>query len=205
MGWSYDDATEFFTLDDLIHKFSIDKLNPSNAAIDFRKFDHFNGLHIRALPPEELARRIQPFFEQAGIPASLEALTRIAPLIRERMVTLDEAPDWAAFFFKESVEPDPASLVAKDLTLAQSLDALRQAVARLEALPDWTHAAMEPPLRALVEELGLKAGQLFGILRSATAAQPVSPPLFESLEILGRDVSLARLRRALELLAEQVK
>ena len=70
MGWSYDDKTEFFTLDDLVDKFSIDKLNPSNAAIDFKKFDHFNGLHIRALSIEELTRRILPFFEAENIPAT---------------------------------------------------------------------------------------------------------------------------------------
>ncbi|TAK13773.1 MAG: glutamate--tRNA ligase [Anaerolineae bacterium] len=205
MGWSYDDSTEFFTLDDLIQKFSIDKLNPSNAAIDFRKFDHFNGLHIRALAPEDVARRCMPFLEQASIPADMDTLLRIIPLIRERMVTLDEAPEWTAFFFKDSVDPAPESLIAKDLTAAQSHAALQRATAELEALPEWTHTAMETRLRALVEELGLKAGQLFGLLRNATAAQPVSPPLFESMEILGRDVSLGRLRHALTLLESQLQ
>lgn len=200
MGWSYDDSTEFFTLPDLVEKFTIDRLNPSNAAIDFKKLDHFNSLHLRALPPEELARRCLPFLEQAGLNADLETVTRIAPIVRERMVTLDEAPDWMAFFFRETVEPAPESLIAKDLTAAESRAALQRATAELEALPEWKHSAMEEKLRALVEELGLKAGQVFGLLRNATAAQPVSPPLFESMEILGREVTLARLQHALELL-----
>ncbi len=200
MGWSYDDSTEFFTLEDLVSKFTIDRLNPSNAAIDFKKLDHFNSLHLRALPPEELARRCMPFLVAAGLPADLETVTRIAPIIRERMVTLDEAPDWMAFFFKDKVEPAPESLIAKDLTAAESRAALARATAELEALPEWTHTAMEEKLRALVEELGLKAGQLFGLVRNATAAQPVSPPLFESMEILGREVTLARLKYALGLL-----
>src|SRR5690606_22976134 len=87
MGWSYDDKTEFFTLPDLIEKFDIRKLNPSPAAIDFKKLDHFNGLHIRALPAEELARRLLPFFEKAGYQADAAAVVRIAPLIQERIVT----------------------------------------------------------------------------------------------------------------------
>lgn len=90
MGWSYDDHTEFFTIQDLVEKFSLDHLNPSPAAINFQKFDYFNGLHIRKLSDADLATRVFPFIQNAGIQADLDTLTRIAPIIRERLSTLDE-------------------------------------------------------------------------------------------------------------------
>ncbi len=98
MGWSYDDHTEFFSMEDLIAKFDIDRLNPSPAAINFSKFDHFNGLHIRNLIPEDLAVRLVPFFQAAGYPVSPNQLLPITPLIQPRLVTLDDAPRIAGFF-----------------------------------------------------------------------------------------------------------
>ena len=200
MGWSYDDHTEFFTMDDLIEKFNIEKLNPAPAAINFSKLDHFNGLHIRALSTDELARRIQPFFLKAGIDADLESLRRIAPLLQVRLVTLDEAVEKAGFFFREEVHPDPQDLIAKKLTAAQSAEVARRAYEVLAALPEITHETAEAPLRALAEEMGLKAGQVFGIVRVAVTGQRVSPPLFESMEIIGREKSLQRLRNAIQML-----
>jgi glutamyl-tRNA synthetase len=200
MGWSYDGSSEFFTLKDLEEKFSLDHLNPSPAAINFAKFDHFNGLHIRALSVEELAARIQPFFSAAGIQADLPTLMRIAPLIRERITTLDEAVDFGAFFFKAQVEPNPEELVAKGLTAAQSLEAARSSLAVLEKVGEITPESAEPPMRVLVEELGMNPGQVFGVLRVAVTGQKVSPPLFESMEIIGKERVLERVRRAIALL-----
>ncbi len=200
MGWSYDDHTEFFTMQDLIEKFSLDKLNPAPAAINFTKFDHFNGLHIRSLALDDLAGRIKPFFTQAGIDADDARLRKIAPIVQERLGGLDEAPAMAGFFFKENVEPNREDLVGKNLTPAASANAVRIALTLIEGLPELTHTTMEAPLRELGEELGLSAGQLFGILRAAVTGQTVSPPLFESMEIIGREKVLARLRRAVALL-----
>jgi len=196
MGWSYDDHTEFFTMQDLLEKFSLERLNPSPAAINFSKLDYFNGLHIRALPPEELARRIQPYFKGA----SLDRLTQIAPLIRERLVTLDEAPQWAEFFFQEQVAPNPADLVPKNMTPAQTASVARRCLEILQSLPDVHAETAEPPLRALVEELGLSAGQVFGLLRAAVTGQTVSPPLFESMAIVGREKVLERVAAAVKVL-----
>ena len=196
MGWSYDDAAEFFSMQDLIEKFSIQHLTPSPAAINFTKLDHFNGLHIRALPPEELARRIQPYFKAADLPR----LTQIAPLIRERLVTLDEAPQWAEFFFQEQVAPNPADLVPKNLTPAQAGVIARRCLEILQSLPELTVETAEPPLRALVEALGLSAGQVFGLLRAAVTGQTVSPPLFESMAIIGREKVLERVAAAVKIL-----
>jgi glutamyl-tRNA synthetase len=201
MGWSYDDRTEFFNLPDLVEKFSLDHLNPSPAAINFSKLDHFNGLHIRSLPIPELARRVKPFFEAEGLAVDDARLLAVTPLIQERMVTLDDGPVYAAFFFQEEVNPAAQDLVGKDMSPAASIQALQQAGKLLATLPTLTKEAAEEPMRQLAEQLGLSAGQLFGILRMAVTGQKISPPLFESMEVIGREKVLARLRRAAELLA----
>jgi glutamyl-tRNA synthetase len=196
MGWGFDDHTEFFTMQDLIEKFDIAKLNPSPAAIDFKKLDHFNGLHIRALPVKELTKRLMPYFEKANIEADPTVLAKIAPIIQIRMATLDEAPELAGFFFRDEITVAPESVVIKGLDAAQSAAALRKALEILEVLPEFTAASAEEPMRAVAEELGLKAGQLFTALRNAVTGQEVTPPLFESMEIIGREKVLTRLQAA---------
>jgi glutamyl-tRNA synthetase len=200
MGWSYDDHTEFFTMQDLIEKFDIERLNPSPAAIDFKKLDHFNGLHIRAIDAKDLAKRLVPYFEKAGYKVDAGQLTPIIPIIQTRMTTLDEGPELAGFFFKEEIAPPVEMLIGKGMTAEQSANAVRKAVDVLDVLPVFSAANAEQPMRAVAEELGLKAGQFFGILRNAVTGQEVSPPLFESMEIVGREIVLARLRRAADLL-----
>jgi len=195
-------TTEFFTLPDLVEKFNLDHLNPSPAAINFTKLDHFNGLHIRRLAVEDLARRLKPFFSAAGIPADDDAILRITPLIQERISTLDEAPVMAGFFFQDEIHPRPEDLLGKKLSAAESASAARKAYALLSGLPEINKEVAEEPLRALAESLGLSAGQLFGILRSAVTGQTVSPPLLESMEIIGKAKVLERIRKASEILEE---
>ncbi len=205
MGWSYDDHTEVFSLPELVEKFSLEKLNPSPAAINFTKLDHFNGVHIRSLIPEDLAARLKPFFEKAGYTVDDELLLKIIPLIQERLTVLTDAPEIAGFYFLDTVEPDPAGLVAKGLTTTQSAEAARRSLQLLSLLPDLKMETAEPPMRAMVEEMGLSAGQVFGILRMAVTGQKVSPPLFESFEIIGREKVLARIQHAVDLLEEMEK
>jgi glutamyl-tRNA synthetase len=200
MGWSLDDKTELFTLADLVKSFGLERLNPAPAAINYTKLDHFNGLHIRALPPGELAGRLRPFLERAGLAVDEARLLAVAPLVRERLVTLDDAVAMAGFFFRDDVAADAPALVAKGLTAAQSAAAAARALAVLEGLDPVAHEAAEPPLRALVEELGLSPNQVFGILRVAVTGQAVSPPLFESMAVIGRETVLARVRRAVQVL-----
>lgn len=200
MGWSYDDRTEFFNLPDLIEKFSLEKLNPSPAAINFSKFDHFNGLHIRALSPDDLAARIKPFFTAAGYDADMDTLRKLAPIIQERIPTLDEAPNMAGFFFKDSVEPELEDLVPRKTTTEEALTIARRAHAIIAGVPELTHAVAEQPLRDLADELEMSAGQVFSVLRSAVTGQKVSPPLFETMEILGKDVVLERIAHAVSML-----
>jgi glutamyl-tRNA synthetase len=200
MGWSYDDRTEFFTLPDLIEKFSLENLNSSPAAINYSKLDHFNGLHIRNLERCDLARRLQPFFEAAGLEVDDQCLHQVAPIVQERIVTLDDAVEMAGFFFEKEIKPNPEILVGKMMTPSQSAEAARRAYEILAALPEIDHETAEQPLRDLANELGLSAGQLFGILRSSVTGQTVSPPLFESMQIIGKEIVLARIQQAIEIL-----
>ena len=200
MGWSFDDHTEFFTMRDLIEKFSLEHLNPSPAAINFKAFDDFNGLHIRNLTREDLAHRLAPFITKAGYHFDEDKLYRAIPIIRERLVTLDDIIPVAGFLFKADVTPNPAELVGDKLTPAESAKIAREAHQVLSGLPEILKDLAEPPLRNLVEKSGLKAGQVFGIIRVAVTGQKNSPPLFECMEIIGKDTVLERLKSAAELL-----
>jgi glutamyl-tRNA synthetase len=201
MGWSYDDHTEIFSMQDLIDKFSIEKLSASPAAVNFSKLDHFNGIYIRDLSREELSQAVLPFLEGAGYQVEANKLEPIIPLIQERIRTLDEVVEMAGFFFQETVQPDPSLLVGKDMTTAVSIIAAQRALEVIEALPSMDLDAMENALRTLADELDLKAGQLFGILRIAITGQPVSPPLIESMEVIGKSKVLERIRNALDILS----
>lgn len=199
MGWGVAE-NDVMSLDDMIQRFSIDTLTPSPAAINFQRLDHFNGTHIRLLTTEDLSARIKPYFVAAGLPVEDEALLKIAPLIRERLVTLDDCLTFASFFFKEEVSPTPEDLIAKGLDAKQSAEIAKKCFDILSALPDVSHQTAEPPMRAYVESAGLNANQVFGILRVAVTGQKVSPPLFESMEIIGREKALSRLLNAITIL-----
>ena len=201
MGWSYDDHTEFFLLKDLVEKFSLEKLNPAPAAINFTKLDYFNGLHIRSLEEQDLVRRVEPFFHTAGYQPDRAMLEKITPVIRERMVTLDDGPEVAQVFFEDTIHPVREELVGKNMTATESVQILQECLAILEPLVAWEKDAMEPPLRELLERSGLSAGQVFGILRTAVTGRKVSPPLFEGIEILGKTKVIERLRLALGILS----
>jgi glutamyl-tRNA synthetase len=199
MGWGVAED-DVMTLDQMIERFDVDRLTPSPAGINFAKLDHFNGVHIRLLPTEELAARIKPFYLQAGYRVDDSVLLAITPLVQERLVTLDDCVAFGGFFFQESVEPDPAELVAKGLDAQKSADVARKAYEILAGLPVISHETAEPPLRDLVEKLELKPNQVFGILRVAVTGQTVSPPLFESMEVIGKEKVLERVRNAIDIL-----
>ncbi len=201
MGASFGAEEALLTLDEMAARFSLDRLTPSAARVNFEKLDDFNGKWIRRLSVDDLAARVRPFFERAGLKPDDATLRRIAPLIQARIVTLDDAVEMAGFFFRAEVRAQPEALLIKGLAPAQSLAALRAARAGLEAVSEWTPPALEAPMRALAETLGLKAGQLFGLLRAAVTGQTVSPPLFECMEVVGRATTLARLAQAEALLS----
>lgn len=190
-GWSPGDTQEIFTFDELVQAFSVERCTAANAVFDMQKLEWLNGVHIRRLTPAELAQRLVPFLAGAGLipaepdAATLDQMTVLAPLVQERMRRLDEAPALLDFFFRAPLEaeetPDP--------------EACTVAAARLATLQDWTAESIDACLRALAAELGKKPGALFMPLRLAVSGRKVTPPLFESLAILGRDETLARLGR----------
>ena len=199
MGWGVAED-DVMTVEQMIERFSIDSLTPSPAAINFQKLDHFNATHIRLLTTEDLAARLKPYFTREGLLVDDDVLLKIIPLIRERLVTLDDCIQFGAFFFKDEVAPNPDDLIAKGLDAKQSAEIARRAYQILEGQPDINHERSEPPFREYVESSGFNAGQVFGILRVAVTGQKVSPPLFESMEIIGRDICLNRIKNAIEIL-----
>ncbi len=200
MGWGVAED-DVLTLAQMIERFDLTRLTASPAAINFTKLDHFNGTHIRLLEDAELAKRVKPFLEGAGLTVPDETLIRVAPLIKERLTTLDDCVGMAGFFFRAEVEPKPEELIGKGLTAGQSRDVVEGSRQVLQGLGDFTTQAIEPAMRAMVESLGLTAGQVFGILRVAITGQKISPPLFESMEIIGREKVVARLGMAAETLS----
>jgi glutamyl-tRNA synthetase len=199
MGWGVSED-DVMTMEQMIERFSIDSLTPSPAAINFQKLDHFNATHIRLFTTEDLAARLKPYFTREGLNVNDDILLRIIPLIRERLVTLDDCISFGAFFFKDEVTPNPEDLIAKGLDAKQSAEIARRAYQILEAQPDISHERCEPPFRDYVETSGYNAGQVFGIVRVAVTGQKVSPPLFESMEIIGRETCLQRIKNAIEIL-----
>jgi glutamyl-tRNA synthetase len=199
MGWGVP-QDDLMSLEEMVERFNIDRLTASPAAINFAKLDHFNGAHIRRLPDADLASRLKPFYLEAGYKVDDSTLLAIIPLLRERLVTLDDCLVFGGFFFKEVISPVPDQLIAKGLDAGQSAEIARQAYSILEGLQEISLATAEEPLRGLVEKLELKPNQVFGILRVAITGQMVSPPLFESMQVIGRGKVLERVRKAIELL-----
>jgi glutamyl-tRNA synthetase len=199
MGWGVAED-DVMTVPQMLERFTIDSLTPSPAAINFQKLDHFNATHIRLFTTQDLAARLKPYFIREGLNVKDDVLLQMIPLIRERLVTLDDCISFGAFFFKDEVAPIPEDLIAKGLDAKQSAQVAQRAYQILAAQPTISHEACEPPLRAYIEESGLNANQVFGILRVAATGQKVSPPLFESMEIIGREKCLQRIKNAIEIL-----
>ncbi len=202
VGWGYDDSTEIMTREELIARFDIARIQPSGGVFNVEKLDRFNGIYIRRMSPPELAERLMPYLQRAGLvaesPGAAERarLESLIPLIQERLVVLSDAPDLLEPFYKAPESYDPALLIPKKLDAATTRGALEAASAALSDLETWSVERIEATLRALAEQLGLKVGDLFMALRVAATGRKVSPPLFETLHALGRDEALRRLRRA---------
>ncbi len=200
MGASFDEKEDVFTLAELVQRFDLRHLNPAPAAVNFTKADHFNGIHLRRLAADELAARMLPFFTQAGLQVDVATLVRIAPLIRERVVTLDDGVEMAGFFFREQVAPAAADLVGKEMTPKASAEAVEAASEIIASHPNLEDPSLEGTLRDLATRLDLKPGQLFGILRAAVTGQTVSPPLFGSMAVIGHEKVMQRLADAARVL-----
>ncbi len=193
LGWSIAEDRDVFTVDEMVAAFDIARVNPNPARFDPKKCEAINATHVRRLEPGEFADRLLPFVS-AGDPALLAAA---APLVQERATTLAEAGGMLDFLFVDDAEfvVNPADADQLGGDGAQVVKAARSALAELDG---WHAADIEAALRtALVDGLGLKPRHAFGPVRVAVTGRRVSPPLFESLELLGRGRSLRRLDQAL--------
>ena len=201
LGWSLDDKTDIITRDELVKHFSLERISKTAAIFNHEKLDWMNGVFLRELSHEELLRKIMPFLE-SGLPEAVkrpvseEYVSRIVPLIRERINTLAEAATYADFFFLDELEYDASLLMGKKMTVENTLEALKVAQERLSLLESFDHDSLEGTLRPLAEELGLKTGQLFSPLRVATTGRTAAPPLFETMVVLGKERCLERIRVA---------
>jgi glutamyl-tRNA synthetase len=201
LGWAIAEDRDIFTMDEMVAAFEIERVNPNPARFDLKKAEAINATHLRALPLDELARRMAPYLQKAGLlgeqPTEGEwaLLLAAAPLVQERMVTLSEAVEMLGFLFADraAFRRDPAD-AAKLLQTDDGRKVVAAAHDALVALPEWETATIDEALRkALIEELGLKPRNAFGAVRVAVTGRRISPPLFESLELLGRERSLDRL------------
>jgi glutamyl-tRNA synthetase len=199
-GWSYDGVREQFTVDELVELFSIGRVGRNPALFDTDKLRSFNGDRIRELPDAELAERLQPYFHEAGLvdelpsPEHQQLLLDLAPLLRERIQTLAEAPPLVAFCFRDEVEYDERA-VAKHLK-GTARDVLEGAEAALSRLDAWEDEAIEAALDGVASELGIGRGKAFQPVRVAVAGTAVTPPLPETLAVLDREAVLERIRAA---------
>lgn len=201
VGWAYGDDREIFTVPEAIERFDLNRVNPAGSAFPAHKLDWINGVYIREMDVKELAQRIKPHIEQAGFSVNEEKLQGITPHIQERMKTLKEAAEWTAFIFTEDFQPAPAEEhIPKKLDAAQTRDLLQAVHDTLAELDDFDHPTIEATLRELAEAKDVKAGQLFNPVRVSTSAQSVAPPLFQSIEVLGKETTLERLKLSLDIL-----
>ncbi len=200
LGWSLSADEDIFTVEQLVANFDIHDVLGNPARFDIKKAEAINGTHVRMLEAADFRNRLVPYLQAAGTVGQAltareeEILTEAAPLVQERITLLGEAPEMLSFLFKKDDAVDVADDARKGLpaNLTEVLDA---ALTALEPIAEWTAENIQSALReALVEGLGVKPRLAFGPVRTAVSGRRISPPLFESMVILGRDSSLARLK-----------
>jgi glutamyl-tRNA synthetase len=198
LGWSYDDKTEIMSREELIERFSLERVNASPAVWNYDKLDHLNGHYIRRMPLEELAERLAPHVSAAGYEIAPQKLLQITPLIQERITRLSDVAAVADFFFAGELPPyDSAELIPKKGDAAMALAALERA-RRTLAATEFEHQTLEAALRAEADGMGVKTGQMFQPIRVAVCGRKNAPPLFETLEVLGKDTCLKRIDQAIQ-------
>jgi len=209
LGWSPKNDREQMSRQELVDAFSLDGINRANAVVNFKEtaitleetFDPkalwLNAEHIRALAVDDLSQRLMPIVREAGFDVEPAKMKRITPLIRERMKLLRDVLTAADFFFVDQLSPyDPAELIPQKADAAMALKVLKKARERL-AHTEFAHDALDQALRGAAQELGVKAGQMFQPIRVAVCGRKNAPPLFETLEVLGRETTVARIEQAI--------
>ena len=188
LGWSYDDKTTVMSRNELVERFDLDRVIPSPAAFDYQKLDWMNGVYLRALPVDEYADELVRFLDDAGYDWDEQLVRRAAPIVQEKIERFGQFPDFAGFLFRE-VALDPALLDGSGPVVAAARD-------ELERVEPFAASEIEAALRALAMRLELSPRKAFEPIRIAVTGSKVSPGLFESIELLGRDETLRRLSAA---------
>jgi glutamyl-tRNA synthetase len=208
LGWSFDASREFFTLEELEKSFSIERLNKSPAIFDYKKLEWFNGMYIRKKTDEQLKQVLLPFFAEAklvGSPPTGEEeqkLLSVIPLIKERLKFLSEAPPLVSFIFKDQLEPYPVEeLMPKKMDKVQTKQILEKNQELLAGFAQYSDAENEQRYKTGAEQLGIKLGDFLMPLRVALSGSKVSPPLFESIRIMGIKKAGLRVEQAIKLLS----
>ncbi|ABY22801.1 glutamyl-tRNA synthetase [Renibacterium salmoninarum ATCC 33209] len=201
LGWSLSADEDIFTVEELVKAFDVHDVLGNPARFDVKKAESINGTHVRLLAPEDFRGRLVPYLQAAELVSAelterqSAVLTEVAPLVQERIQLLAEAPAILRFLFVADDDVEPAEDALKGLpeNLVEVLDA---AITAVEPLTEWNAETIQDALRtALIDDLGLKPRLAFGSVRTAMSGRRISPPLFESMVILGKESSLARLRR----------
>ncbi len=202
LGWSLDDKTEFFTPQDLASVFDLERISRSDAVFDLDKLIWLNGQHIRQASAPRLAEAIAKCWEYDPPPFDTAPdngrTADIVPLVHNRLKTLRDAAPLVQFVFTDGVEADTGRLVQRGMDISATREMLRDARDRLARLDSFDSSTLERELRAMASDTGVKVGQLLGTLREAATGQKVSPPIFESMEVLGRGRTLSAIDKAVE-------
>lgn len=203
LGWSLDDKTEIFSRQELIDSFSLERVSRTAAVFNQDKLNWMNGVYIRSLSADEFYEAAEPYLmmdKAAGeaVICNEEHVRNILPLVHERAKTLVEVAGLAQFFFIEKLDYAPDLLIGKNMSQESTLEALKVAQQRLEQFKVFDAESLEALLRPLAVELGLKTGQLFGVLRTAVTGRTATPPLFQTMVVLGKEHCLKRIESALD-------
>ena len=206
IGWNFGDDREVFSVAEAIERFDLKDVNPANSAYPIAKLDWLNGQYIQSVDGEYLAGKLKPILESAGYQVDEMRLRQVIPILRVRLKTLNDVVDMAGFFFDDwtcFAAPAPGILIQRKMDVTATRHVLQAAGPVLASLEDFSHDHQHNATKALAKELGYKNGQVFGTLRAAVTGQRVSPPTFETMEILGQAESIRRIKLAEASLADE--
>jgi len=210
VGWSYDGEREFFSKEELCELFSLDKITKAPGVFDYKKLDWYNGMYIRKKSDEELASMLLPYLEHAGFVGSkltedqTKTVSALVPLVKERLKVLSDVVDMSRFLFTDIEPPEATALLPKKQDMETTLQVLEKALPVIRSMATEADSHVEQSLMDISQELEIKVNGVFMPIRVAVTGSTVSPPLFDSIRLLGLDTAVARLERAISILKNEV-
>ena len=212
LGWSTGDDSEIMSREEIISRFTIDRVLDHPAIFDSDKLDWMNGVYIRSYSDDRLTELLIPILEspyasgglpdEVSRPINRDFVKSLAPVLRERIKLLTDVTDLVDFFFVDAIDPDPKEMIGRRMDEQMVIRAFELVIELCEKIDSFSSEALDDELRALAEQSGMKAGQLFTPIRVAVTGKRVAPPLFETLQALGREKTLTRLKAAAKIFAD---